>query len=293
MNQATLRLPDGYGFIEVDGLKLWYTVQGQGPVCLVPSPGWGLGSDLYQRTLRTLCADMTLVFIDSRGCGRSQAPPSTNDYRYSDFAMDLEGIRRELRLPKVWVLGHSHAGVIAMRYAADYPDGAAGLILIGTLAETDADYGADVERRKKLRAHEPWYKNVDWDAIKTAQELSEGLRTALPLYFHDFAKMTAALEDIGPLDCMIHPYHGWRDSEKFGVHELEQLPKIKCPTLLIAGEDDFVGSPMNSRRIVERVAGSEMAVIARCGHFPWIEQPKPFYSIVGDFLGRRMGRSER
>lgn len=274
-------------FSEIDGLKLWYTVRGRGPVCLVPSPGWGFSSDLYQRTLPKLCDDLTLVFIDSRGCGRSQQPPTTNDYRYSDFAKDLEGIRRALGAEKVWILGHSHAGVMAMRYAADYPDRAAGLLLVGTYAETDAEYESDVDRRKKKRAHEPWYKEVDWDAFETAQDLSEGLRAALPLYFHDFAKMTAAMGDIHASTYSIHPYHGWRDSENYGVHMLEQLPKIKCPTLLLVGEDDFVCSPMNSKRIQERVAGSEMSVIPSCGHFPWLERPEPFFSIVGNFLKRR------
>ena len=282
-----MTLPQGPGFVEVNGLKLWYTVRGRGPICLVPSPGWGFSSDLYQRTLLKLCDDLTLVFIDSRGCGRSEKPPSTKDYRYLDFSKDLEGIRLALGAEKVWILGHSHAGVMAMRYAADYPAGAAGLFLVGTHAESDAEYGADVERRKKLRAHEEWYQEVDWDAVDTAQQLSDGLRTTLPLYFHDLAKMKDSQEDMDASTSSIHPWRGWRDSEAFSVHVLDQLPKIKCPTLLVVGEDDFVCSPMNSKRIQERVAGSEMSVISECGHFPWLEKPEPFFSIVRDFLGRR------
>jgi len=284
MKSATL--PQGPGFIEVDGLKLWYTVHGRGPVCLVPSPGWGFSSDLYQRTLLKLCDDLTLVFIDSRGCGRSQQPLSTNDYRYLDFAKDLEWIRRALGVGKVWILGHSHAGVMAMRYAADYSNGTAGLLLVGTYAETDAEYNADVELRKKKRAHEPWYKEVDWDGFETAQDLTEGLHAALPLYFHNFSKMTQALEAIGASTCSIHPWHGWRDSEGCSVHVLGLLPKIRCPTLLVVGEEDFVCSPMNSKRIQELVAGAEMSVIPSCGHFPWLEQPESFFSIIARFLRR-------
>lgn len=271
----------------VNGLKLWYTTRGRGPVCLVPSPGWGYSSDLYQRTLLGLADDLTLVFIDSRGCGRSQQPAATTSYRFSDFAGDLDGIRHALGEEKVWVLGHSHAGVMAMRYAADFPERVSGLILAGTYAETDAEYEADVAARKKKRSHEPWYKEVDWSALGTARELTEGLRAAMPLYFHDYAKMTAALPDIESSTCSIHPYLGWRDSESFGAHELERLSRIKCPALLVVGEDDFVCSPLNSKRIQDRVAGSEMSVIPRCGHFPWIEQPEAFFPVVRDFLRRR------
>jgi proline iminopeptidase len=282
--------PQGPGIAEVAGLKLWYTVRGRGPVCLVPSPGWGCSSDLYQRTLARLCDGLTLVFLDSRGCGRSERPSTTSEYRFSNFASDLEGVRRALGEEKIWILGHSHGGVMAMRYAADYPARAAGLLLIGTNAESDADYEADVDRRKNLRAHEPWFKNVDWDGIQTAQELADGMRAALPLYFHDLAKMTAAQEALDASAYSIHPYHGWRDSEAFGVHELERLPLIKCPTLLVVGEDDFVCSPMHSRRIQGLVDGAEVSVIRRCGHFPWLEQPEPFYSAVEGFLDRHRSK---
>lgn len=281
--------PQGPGVAEVNGLKLWYAVRGKGPVCLVPSPGWGYSSDLYQRTLARLCSEITMVFLDSRGCGRSQQPATTAEYRYADFANDLDGMRRALGEEKIWILGHSHAGVMALRYASDFPERTAGLLLIGTYAESDAEYEADVERRTALRAHEPWFKTVDWNAFKTAQDLADGMNTALPLYFHDYAKLTAARKDLDASIYTIHPYHGWRDSEAFGVHELERLPKIKCPTLLVVGEDDFVCSPMNSKRIQERVGGAEMTVIPRCGHFPWLEQPETFYSAIEDFLRRHRG----
>ena len=279
-------MKQGPGTVKVNGLDIWYRVQGQGPVCLVPSPGWGFSVDCYTRTLTALSDRLTLVFIDSRGCGRSQRPPATTDYRYTDIASDLEGIRRALGIDMVWVLGHSHAGVVAMRYALDYPTAVAGLLLIGTYAESDAAHDEEVARRKALRHKEPWFREVDWNSIASDQDLADGLMTALPLYFHDYAKLQVCLPDITASTYKVHPYHGWRDSEKFSVHMLDRLSAIKCPTLLIAGEDDFVCPPMDSRRIQEMVAGSELHLLPECGHFSWLEQPQGFFPLVREFLAR-------
>lgn len=272
--------------VEVNGLRLWYSVKGRGPFCLIPSPGWGMSVDLYGATLGELSDVMTLVFIDSRGSGRSQRPSSTREYRYSDFAMDIEGIRLHLGAPKVWILGHSMGGILGMRYALDFPSAAAGLLLVGTFAQGDKAYGDEVARRKALRASEPWYKEVDWDAIKDDQDLAVALSHALPLYFHEYERMPEYRAIMASTTYASHAYRGWQDSEGGTVNILPSLGAIQCPTLLVVGESDFVCAPMNSERIHARIKKSEMVVLPQAGHFPWIERPEPFYRTIRDFLSK-------
>ena len=279
-------MKQGPDFAVVDGLRLSYEVLGNGPVCLVPSPGWGISVDFYRNTFAVLSDILTLVFIDTRGSGKSQRPPSTKDYRYADMAADLDGIRRALGAEKVWVLGHSCGGVLAMRYALDYPEAMAGLLLIGTFAESDEEYNRDVERRKKLRAHEPWYKEVDWDSISSDAELAAGLATALPLYFYGDPKKHGSVESFLGATYAIHPWKGWQDSEKCSVHLLDQLYKIRCPVFLSVGEHDFVCSPINSKRIQARIAGAELQVIPEAGHFQWLEQPKLFFPAIRRYISK-------
>lgn len=283
---------EGPATVEVNGLRLWYSVRGRGPVCLVPSPGWGMSVDFYVETLGALSDVLTLVFIDSRGSGRSQRPLSTAEYRYADFASDLEGIRRHLGAPKIWILGHSMGGILAMRYALDHPDASAGLVLVGTFAQGDKAYGEEVARRKALRASEPWYKTVDWDAIKSDQDLAVALSDVLPLYFHDFGRMAEYRARLASTAYSSHAYRGWQDSEGGTVSLLDSLGAIQCPTLLVVGESDFVCAPMNSERIHRQVKNSEMVVLLQAGHFPWVERPAPFFQAVRDFLFRSSSRRD-
>lgn len=284
MRAENISLKQGPGKVVVNGLELWYTVRGTGPVCFVPSPGWGLSVDEYVSTLSDLAETLTLVFIDSRGSGRSQRPPTTKEYRYADFSSDMECVRRSLGIGPIWVLGHSLGGVLAMQFALDNPAAVAGLLLVDTYGESDSEYRAEVERRRCLKAHEPWFKRVDWPAVRTDEQLMAAVLETLPLYFHDYRKMQESLDKFSGGTCSIHAYQGWRDSEACEVHLLPRLPAIRCPTLLIAGENDFICSPMNSERIQGRISRSELKIVREAGHFPWIEQPADFFQAVKDFV---------
>ncbi len=168
----------GPQIIEANGLKLWINIQGQGPLCFLPSPGWGLSVDEY----------------------------------------------------------------LAKRY-----DGR-------------------------------------WDEIPTDEEFTEALIETLPLYFHDQKKLKDSLQKFKAGTGSIHPWIGWKDSEKRSVHILDRIAKIKSPTFILVGDDDFVCSEMNSNRIHEKIKGSKTAVLKNAGHFPWVEQPGPFFRELESFL---------
>ena len=109
--RAQVRLLENGEFTaRLNGLELWYKVSGAGPVCLFPAPGWGPSSDLYLRTLNPLENLFTIVYLDTRGSGRSQQPPQRMDYKYGQFSADLEALRLHLGQKQVWVMGHSMGG---------------------------------------------------------------------------------------------------------------------------------------------------------------------------------------
>jgi pimeloyl-ACP methyl ester carboxylesterase len=48
--------------VEIGGVRLWYRVSGRGPVCLLPTPGWGPSSELYFLSLGPLEDLFTVVY---------------------------------------------------------------------------------------------------------------------------------------------------------------------------------------------------------------------------------------
>ena len=96
-----------------DGRKLTYRREGSGPL-LVCHPGGPGFSSRYLADLGGLGTTRTLVMLDPRGTGGSDAPEDTRAYTTSDYVADVEELREHLGVEQLDLLGHSHGGVVAL-----------------------------------------------------------------------------------------------------------------------------------------------------------------------------------
>ncbi len=87
----SVRLAAGEHDAPVNDVQLHYTIAGHGPLVFVCSPGWGPGSLYLQRGLAPLEEHFTLLFIDTRGSGKSSRPADVKRMSASDMADDIEG----------------------------------------------------------------------------------------------------------------------------------------------------------------------------------------------------------
>src|SRR5258708_12333667 len=82
-------LKPGEHTAQINGVKQWYKVSGTGPICLMPSPAWGMSSDLYIKTFQPMEKIFTIVYLASRACGQSDPAPSLTQYTLADLAANL------------------------------------------------------------------------------------------------------------------------------------------------------------------------------------------------------------
>lgn len=66
---------------------------------------------------------------------------------------------------------------------------------------------------------------------------------------------------------------------------VEELARISCPTLLMAGADDGAVPEGMAKKLHPAIAGSQMHVIENAGHVPCLEQPEAFTAVLSGFLG--------
>lgn len=284
-----IELTPGEFTAKLNGLRLWYKVSGQGPVCIMPTPGWGPSSDLYFRTLTPLEDMFTVVYLDTRGTGRSARAASKIEYTWDHFVDDLEALREHLGQAKVWLMGHSEGGVHVMQYTLEHPDRVSGLILLTTHASMDQQRWIDVQRRMELRSNEPWYAEAR-KALETlgqatnADQWRKNLITVLPFYLSDVAKLP---------DCQKHwraewmsydAFRGSIDSKRIPFTLVDQLGRIKAPTLIVVGDHDFICSPAAAQQLHLGIPNSKLLLIEDAGHFPWLEQPEAFFSGIRSFF---------
>ena len=83
-----------------------------------------------------------VIYYDQRGCGLSDFKPGENGYSVDQAVSDLDAIRKAKNIDKWVVLGYSYGGFLAQYYTINYPEHAAGLILLGACPGMRADTGS-------------------------------------------------------------------------------------------------------------------------------------------------------
>jgi pimeloyl-ACP methyl ester carboxylesterase len=184
---------------------------------------------------------LNMVIYDRQGYGKSvpfEDGDRDNDYLEKE-ADTLVEIIEELDLGRVILFGHSDGGSIALIAAAKYPERISGIITEGAhvLVEEITLLGIRTAKNK--------FNTTD-------------LKQRLAKYHED---KTQAVFDAWAETWLSDEFRGW-NIEHF-------LPEIKCPALIIQGEDDEYGSAMQVERIAEQVSGKvEVLLLPGVGHTP-------------------------
>jgi proline iminopeptidase len=113
-------------FIEIDGFKLHYTIEGSGKPALV------IGSAIYYpRTFsQNLRNHLQLIFMDHRGFASSDNITDTKKFELDLLLDDVEKVRKHLNLENIIIIGHSGHGYMALEYAKKYPQHVSHVVLI-------------------------------------------------------------------------------------------------------------------------------------------------------------------
>src|SRR5215472_6178019 len=142
-SQAVAAEQNGYpvikieeGFVDNQGVLIYYKAFGKGPPLLVLHGGPGASHDYFLPHLLPLARRNRLVFIDERGSGKSGKLADPKLYTVASMVEDAEAVRRVLHLGKINLLGHSCGGVLAQAYAIKYQKNLSHLVLCSTFYST-------------------------------------------------------------------------------------------------------------------------------------------------------------
>lgn len=277
------------GKVGRDGFDLHYRTAGTGTPIVLLAGGPGLEVDYVVPLGDALPPSYQRVFLEQRGTGRSRLPELTADRLTLELVVeDLEALRVHLKQERLLLVGHSWGGVLAMRYAAAYPDRVDRLVIIGSPGPTPRfrewfeDNITARLRAEDIAAMESWAAAAErgMDADKAS---TEALKAMVPGYVFDRSKGLAMAAQFP--DGMFHVQVNML-MERNGVMGDDfsaELKSLERPVLIVHGHQDPIGQ-LCAEEIHRAIAGSQLHYIAKCGHFPWIEQPEEFQRIVAEFL---------
>ena len=65
---------------------------------------------------------------------------------------------------------------------------------------------------------------------------------------------------------------------------LDELKYIRCPTLVLVGDEDHTTPPAEAARIAGQIQGAKLVTLAGCGHSSAIEAPEAVNREIAAFL---------
>src|SRR5438105_1584344 len=87
--QTRGRYPDGQGYVERDGVRVFYEVYGEGEPTIVFLPTWTfVHSRIWKMQIPYFARHHRVVVFDPRGNGNSDRPQDLRAYAESEFAQD-------------------------------------------------------------------------------------------------------------------------------------------------------------------------------------------------------------
>jgi proline iminopeptidase len=275
-------LPDGTRiFFEVIGRKLVPDgpTMRERPTLLVLHGGPGFDHTGLASIFEPLADDVQLVFLDHRGQGRSGGDDPA-DWNLDRWVPDIAAFCDALELGQPVILGQSFGGVVALAVAARYPDLPSKLIVSSSLAKFRPDRAFPMfERLGGSEVREVAERHFRELTDETAEEF---LRVCLPVYNPkpmdpDVVARTRIKLEVGN--------HFFRN-EGLEVDLFPELPKIRCPTLVIGGELDPITPVADSRDIAAAIPQAEVRIFDGAGHGVFRDQPEEAVAVIREFVLR-------
>jgi pimeloyl-ACP methyl ester carboxylesterase len=268
-------------FFDVEGAQLVPDgpVMRERPTLLLLHGGPGFDQASMRPMFSPLAEVAQLVYLDHRGNGRSDAG-ARERWTLAQWGDDVRAFCDALGIEKPIVLGHSFGGFVAMSYATRHPDHAGKLILSSTAARQRNDRVLAVfERLGGAEAREAARGFLERPGPDTLGAYS---RICFPLYRKAERDPDSNSRILWNFDVMFDFLGG----EGLTFDLLGDLAEVRCPTLILAGEEDPI-TPIADQEDIAAALPQSLLRLERfpgCGHGVWSDEPEAALRVIREFV---------
>ena len=288
--------------VSVNGVRLFFDVEGakfvpdgpmmrEKPVLLMLHGGPGADHSIYRPAYSALADIAQIVYLDHRGNGRSEDGPRES-WNLAQWGDDVRAFCDALGIVDPIVLGASFGGMVALAYATRHPGHPSKLVLIST----EAAGGSYRERRVALFER---FGGPEVGALARRrflqpeapldQEAREAwMRLAMPVYTRIPRDPNMARRAISRPEVVLH-WFAKPGGESDNFNMFPELDRIRCPTLVIGGEDDPM-HPIESQADLAAALPPSLVQFERfsdCGHGVVPDAPERAMALLREFILKR------
>jgi len=262
--------------VQVDGRRHCIADLGAGPAVVLLH---GLGGSIYdwRHLLRPLSRDHRVIAVDLLGSGESEIP-ETEDYSVAAQARRVKGILDHLRIDRAALVGNSYGGGIALRFAQDWPERTARLVLIDSICypENIPTYVtlAKAPCAGCVARSIPLGKPTAWVLRSGTGTLSRIRESELEVYLQELGAPGRRAALVQTVRAIVPP-----DTTEFHT----RLKSVQAPALLIWGKEDRTVPVELGRRLAKDLPDARLEELD-AGHVPNQERPEQVLELMRGFL---------
>lgn len=262
--------------------------QAESPFTIAFLHGWLLSRAYWNPLIDQLQSNFPCLSYDLRGFG-SSGIGDRDEYSLDSYAQDLEEMLDRLGIAKVWLVGHSLGGAIALLSANLLGDRVLGVICLNAgggiyIKEEFEKFRTAGQVLLKLRPQ--WLQNLPLihaqfakDSVLNPLNQHWGKQRAIDFVSAKYAAARGTLLD------------STREEE---VHKLPQIvAKLPQPIYFVAGENDRIMEPKYVRHLASfhpsfNGHGENVFELPNCGHMGMLEQTDLLHSLMMKLLAEPM-----
>lgn len=257
---------------DLGAVTIHYEEAGDGDTAFVFCHGLGGSGEGFERDdMAWYAQHFRTISWDNRGLGRSG--PAAK-YSLPLYAADLDGLLEHLGIERAVVLGVSWGGVVVQRFALDYPERCAAIVVDSSSSEVNP------------KASENWYMRGEVARLGREQAMA-GRTMAAAFEGH------VTMSDAEAPERAVEPHHvdsyvaEARTTASLREHPLTpELHRIECPALIVGGGQDQVAGAGGSVVMARAIgANARLEIVQEAGHGVYRQAPDVFRALLLEFLG--------
>jgi pimeloyl-ACP methyl ester carboxylesterase len=290
-NDGNAKYDSRWKTAQVNGIALGYKLSGSGGRTIVLIHGWPQSGYAWRKVEPLLAERYTVLTVDMRGVGSSDAPVS--GYDKATLAADIHALAKLLTPGAVYLVGHDLGATVAYAFARQFPSDTAGVAVVDI--PLPGVGGWETATSSYPAWHFGFHQNVD-NGIGVAEELVHGKQK---FYFRSFVDRFAGHpEAITDEDLDIYAAaYGTEHRLRAGFEMYRAFPQdiadnqvdrgpLPVPVLLAFGE--FSNAPLLDLVAdglkAAGVSDVRTSVIEDSGHFPAEERPDQLATLIARFV---------
>lgn len=206
--------------------------------------------------------------------GHGETAPPEGDPSLKDLSDQLANLLDHLEIDKAAIVGFSLGGMIARRFAQDYPARTTAIVILHS-------------------AHTRTARQQDAILFRVAQAEAEGPEStvdlALQRWFTDAAQANRPdLMDLTRQWILANEREVYVKLYRILAHGVDEIvapnPPITAPTLVLTGDEDHGNNPAMSMAIAEEIPRARLVILKGLRHMALAEDPQSVNRPVTDFL---------